>query len=70
MVKLTLSAESQLHAASRPSEFVEVVGVAAADGSIREQLTAFLPSGGSPFDLDTYNEIVKMSAGKYASLFA
>lgn len=70
IVKLSVMPESPLHSTSRPSEFVEIVGVVAADGSVREQLTAYLPTSGTPFDLDTYNEVVKLSVGKFAAIFA
>lgn len=51
----------------RPSDYAEIIGRVQEDGSLREETMAFLPPGS--FDLDTYNEVVKLSNGKFSSLF-
>lgn len=68
-VTVHLLSDSALASGERPTDFVEIIGMVAEDGSVREQLAAFLPTGGTPFDLATYNEVVCLAADKFAPLF-
>lgn len=67
---VNLLADSPLVTGSRPTDFVEIVGQVAETGAVDEKLLAFLPAGGQPFDLDTYNEFVKLSTEKFSAMFA